>query len=229
MLKSWDIFLIGFFLSLLGSIPYLSNDIFIKGILQIIWFLLLFISLGFSFSLPVFLVEKQQGRSLSIANILSITLGNTKRLIIPLMLMGICFIVIGILGIFLIPGGNVNLMQNTPNQGFGLWNIMLMLSIGLFSFFSFANIYFSLEKKSFYSSIKKSISFSFKNLNFVIFLFVISASTYLLQMLFLNNYQDHFQLFIRNFIYQSESLLIAAASLIFYQTHGGAGVTSSSK
>lgn len=233
-LKSWGLFLIGLFLTLLGSggIPDLLGDSFIKSVLQIIGFLLLFIGSGFSFSLPVFLVEKQQGKPLNLGNIFSITLGNSKRLILPLILMLVCIVIVVVISFFLIAqfiyGGNLNFMQNTQTQGLSAWNILFALLIGLFSFGTFTPVYFSLEKKGLFSSIKKSISLSSKNLSFIMIVFVISASTYLILALFLNNYQNLYQLFIRNVVFQFELLVIAAASLIFYQNHGGVGASSSS-
>lgn len=227
-INSWGLFLFGLSLSLLSSVPDLLGDSFVKGILRVMGFLLAFISIGFSFSLPVFLVDRQQRKSLTLGNILSTTLGNTKRLILPSIIILICLFVVMILSFFLIAqfiyGGNLNFMQDASTRGFNAWNLLIVLFIGLFSFLTFSPIYFSLEKSGLFSSIKKSLSLSFKNLNFIVILFVISASTYLALTLFLNNYQNLFQLFTRTVIYWFESILITATSLIFYQGHGGVGI-----
>lgn len=229
--KSWGLFLFGLSLTLLASLPDLMGDSSIKWTLQVIGFLLIFVEFGFSFSLPLFLLGRQEGKAVDFSNIFSTLLRNTKRLILPLILIGIVFVVIAVLSFLLVVqfvyGGNFNFMQNT-SQGFSAWNFLFAFLIGLFSFITFAPIYFSLEKNGLFNSIKKSISLSVKHLDFIIILFVISAPTFLISVLFLNNYQSFWQLFLRSVVYQYEALLITAASLIFYQSHGGIGISSSS-
>lgn len=224
-LKSWDLFLIGLFLTLLANLPDLMGDSFIKGTLQVIGFLLLFVGFGFSFSLPVFLLGRQEGKDVDFGNILSTSLQNTKRLILPLIPIGIVFIVIMFIGLLLVVqfiyGGDFNFMQNAQTQGFSAWNILFALLIGSLSFGTFTSIYFSLEKNSLFSSIKKSVSLSVKHLDFIIILFVISASIFLISVLFLNNYQSFWQLFLRSVVYGYTELLMIAVSLIFYQSHRG--------
>lgn len=218
--KSWGLFLLALSLPLLSNIFPLLGNSFIGITLQVVGFLSIFIDFGFSVSLPIFLVYKQQGKSLSFGKIVSTTLLNTKRLMLFTILILLFMFIGGLLSLFLIAiflyGGNFDFMQNLP-PGLYFWDFMLALIIGLCSFFTFAPIYFSLEKNGVLSSIKKSVSFSFKNLNFIMVLFVISVSTYLVLALFLNNHQNLYQLFIRNTIYAYELLLISAASLIFYQ------------
>lgn len=218
--KSWGLFLLALSLPLLSNISSLLGNSFIGITLQVAGFLLIFIYLGFSSSLPIFLVYRQQSKSLSLGNILSITLVNTKRLMLFTILILLFFAIGGILSFFLIVifiyRGNFDFTQNLP-PGIYLWDFILALILGLFSFFTFAPIYFSLEKNGVLSSTKKSISFSFKHLNFIIVIFIINASTYLVGGLFFNNYQNLYRLFIINTIYAYELLLISAASLIFYQ------------
>lgn len=229
--KSWGIFLFGLILTALSSFPDLLGDSFIKRTLQAIGFLLIFIEFGFSFSLPVFLLARQEGKSVSFGDVLSTSLQNTKRLILPLILIFIVLIILAVLGFILVVqfiyGGNFNFMQNTT-QGFNLWNLLSVFLIGLFSFITFSSIYFSLEKNGLFRSIKRSIGLSIKNLDFIAIIFVISASTFLILILLLKDYQSFWQLFLRSVIYQYEGLLFTAAALIFYQNHGGAVVSSSS-
>ncbi len=228
--KSWGLFLFWFIFSTISGIPNLLGDSFIKVTLQIVGFLLVFfIGSGFSFSLPIFLVEKQQGKTLKLGNILSTTLRSTKRLILFTILTILFLILTLILSSLLIftaqfiYEGNLNFLENST-LGFELiTSITMVLFIGLYSFLTFASIYFSLEKQSVFSSVKKSISLSFKNLNFIVILFVINVFTFFVLVLFLNNYQNPYQLFIMNIIYAYELLLLTAASLIFYQNLAGTG------
>ncbi len=228
--KTGGLLLFGLSLSLLGSLPDFLGDSFLKGTLQVIGFLILFFEIGFAFSLPLFLLGKQEGKSVGFGDILSTSLRNTKRLLLPSILLLIILIVIAVLSFFLVAqfvyGGNFNFMERST-QGFSAWNFLFTFLIGLFSFGTFTSIYFSLEKNGLFSSIKKSINLGIKNLDFIMILFVISASIDLVLALFLNNYQSLWQLFVRHTIYQYEMLLFVAASLIFYQSHGGVGVSSS--
>lgn len=215
--KSWDLFLFGLLLFLLGGIYQLFTDSSINRILQIISYLLIFIEFGFIFSLPAFLIDRQQGKPLSLNNILSVTLKNTKRLTLPLLLILVALFIFLILGTTLIAqfiyGGNPNFAQNS--------NIGILLSyllIGIYSFISaFAPIYFSIEKNGFFSSIKKSINLSIKNFNFIIIIFLISASSYLIATFVLDNNQSAYQLLLENALYQYGGLLTSASSLILYQ------------
>lgn len=231
--KSWGILLFGLILtSFVSSLPYLSGDSFIKGTLQAIGFLLIFIEFGFSYSLPVFLLARQEGKSVNFGDILSTSLQNTKRLILPLILIFILFIILFIVVNFIlvvqfIYGGNFNFMQNAT-QGFNPWNLFFAFLIGLFSFFTFSPIYFSLEKDGLFRSIKRSINLSIKNLDFIIIIFVISVVIFLISTQPLKDYQSFWQLFLKGIIYQFEGLLFSAAALIFYQNHGGLGISSSS-
>ena len=229
--KSWGIFLFGLILTLLASLPDLMGDSFIKGILQVIGFLILFVEFGFGFSLPVFLLARQEGKPVNFGDILSTSLQNTKRLILPLILIFIVFIILAVISFLLVVqfvyGGNFNFMQNTT-QGFNPWNILFAFLIGLFSFTTFSPIYFSLEKNGLFRSVKRSIDLSLRNLDFIIIIFVISVSIFLFSILLLTDYQSFWQLFLRSVIYWYEELLFVAAALIFYQNHGGMITSSAS-
>lgn len=230
--KSWGLFLLALSLPLLSNISSLLGNSFIGITLQVAGFLLIFIGFGFFVSLPIFLVYRQQSKSLSFGNILSTTLLNTKRLMLFSIFILLFIAIGGLLSLFLIAifiyGGNFYFMQNLPS-GLYFWDFILALIFGLFSFFTFAPIYFSLKKNGVFSSMKKSINFSFKHLNFIIVIFIISVLTHFVMVLFFNNYQNLYQLFIRNTIYAYESLLISAASLIFYQNLTKNVISSSQK
>jgi membrane protein YdbS with pleckstrin-like domain len=229
--KSWGIFLFGLILTSLSGLPEFLGDSFVKSILQTLGFLLLFIEFGFFYSLPIFLLAKQEGKSVDFGDILSTSLHNTKRLILPFILTLILLIILFIVGFILVVqfiyGGNFSFMENAT-QGFNPWNIFFAFFIGLFAFLTFSPIYFSLEKNGLLKSIKRSINLSVKHLDFIAVIFAISAVIFLISTLLLKDYQSLWQILLRGFIYQYETLLFAAAALIFYQHHGGLGISSSS-
>lgn len=200
------------------------EDSFVKDTLQVIGLLLIFVEFGFSFSLPAFLLSRQKGKSVNFGDIFSISLQNTKRLLLPLILIFIMFIILAAVVFLLVAqfiyGGNFNSIQNTT-QGFNPWNLFSVFLIGLFSLVTFSPIYFSLEKDGLIRSIKRSISLSIKNLDFIIIIFVINAATFLISTQLLKDYQSLWQLFLRAIIYQFQGLLFSASALILYQNQKG--------
>lgn len=218
--KSISLFLIVLTLSLLGEMPDLLGNSPAKSISQVIGFLLVIVQIGFYFSLPIFLVNKQQGKTIFFSKMLLITLKNAKRLILPSIIMFASVFLVVILSFFLLAqfafGGDYNFMQSS-RLGFYVWNIIVALIVGLFSFLTFAPIYFSLEKNSFLNSVKKSISFCLNNFNFFLIIFIVSVFTLLITTLLFNDFQNPYHLFIRNILANYEYILLAAASLIFYQ------------
>lgn len=219
--KSLAVFLFGLLLSLLNSLTELSLKPFSIEIPWVAGFLISLIEFGFALSVPLYLVKKQEGKSLSLGDFLSTTLISTKRSALPIMFLMVIFITISVLIFILaaqfIYGGNFDFIHDNP-QVFGVFNLLLAFFIGLTSFATFTSIYFSVERNGFFASVKKSVSLSIKNLDFIIILFIISTFTYLTLSSFLNNYQNFWQNLVKSIIYQYEGLLIASTSLIFYQS-----------
>lgn len=219
--KCLSLFLFGLCLSILSEILDLFGDFPMKGILQVIVFLMVILQTGFYLSLPIFLVNRQQGKTVAFSNIMPIILKNAKRLILPAMLLCFSAFLVGALSFFMLAqfvfGGNFNFLQNN-SLGFYVWNLVVALLIGLFSFLTFAPIYYLLERNSLLKSIKRSISFCINNFKFFLIVFVVSASTFLISTLVFNDFQNPYHLFIRNILGNYEYILLAAVSLIFYQS-----------
>src|SRR3989344_783908 len=136
---------------------------------------------GYNLSVPIFLVQKKSDKKLSYIYIRDTTVQTTKRLIVPALILAILFtlfIIIFIIVISAISNGDVEKIK-TINQQFQNW-VQNPIHLGLlpfsfiFALFSFFPIFFSLEKYGFIDSIKKSITFSFKNLRFVVLLLAIN-------------------------------------------------------
>lgn len=216
--KSWDLFAIGLLLSLLLSIPDLLGNFSGAWILQILGFLLFFITMGFSFSTAVFLSGKQEGGPIGFSKILSTTMSNAKRLIFPFSLIFILLVILGVVSvgiIFAVYGEKADFAQIA--QGFDRWKLLATVFVGLFSFTTFTSVYFSIEKIGFFKSIKKSISFSFQNLDFMLVVYVATVIIDAINSSFFSNNQIWYQAFVQNIIYQYSGLVITATSLILYQ------------
>lgn len=187
---------------------------------------------GYTMSVPVFLAQKKNGKNLSYKYIRDITLQVTKRLIVPALIFALLFVLYIIAFIIVasaISNGDVEKMK-AINQQLQNWirhpNYLGILPFSLiFSFFSFFSIFFSLKKYGFISSIKKSITFSFKNLRFVILAFLISiVSGYVIRAVVPGTLLES-QVGLKwwSFLYQSlsmyPSLVVTASALLYYQDH----------
>ncbi len=179
--RSLDIFLISLLLSLptLLSI-YTQNSFFVK-VLQLLGFILFFISTGFMVSLPVFLIQKQQKRALDHRQIVGVTLKNTKRIILPGILLFIFFTIllglsIVLVVIFLHPSKDqVTIFFQNFGKG---WQPIFLIPITLIAFLEFTSFFFSLEHNGLLSSIKKSIVAAFNNLHYTSIVILISIISY---------------------------------------------------
>ena len=122
-----------------------------------------------------------------------IVLRNARRLIIPGILFMILFGILAVLFI-VIAGFNVTKGGGDPNQiapyiqnmtqSLMRLNPIMFIFAGIFALLVFVPIYFSLENKGFFGSIKRSIVFSFKNLEFTAIIFLIYTIFYTLSSLF---------------------------------------------
>lgn len=218
--QSLVFYLIGAVLSLLISSNVLFTGSSLNDYISVALVLASIIYFSYSFSLPLFLVDRQQDKPFKLNNILSITLTSAKRLVLPMILLLILLLIIGGTIFFLIAqyvyGGNINYLQNAA-QTFSTWNIIMGLLIGLLSFLTFTPVYFSLEGDGLFKSMKKSIKFSFQNLNFIIILFVINMVFSVVSSLPGNSYK----IIMNSIVHEYQALFFTAVSLLVYQSRKG--------
>ncbi len=168
--RSLDIFLISLSLSIPSLLRYFIPNTLLGKILSPVSFVLLFISIGFMLSLPVFLEQKQQKKVSDYRNIVKITFENTKRIILPSVLLFITFIVLLmfsfiLVAIFLHPNKDqVSIFFQNIGKG---WQPIFLIPITLMYFFEFTSFFFSLEHNGLLSSIRKSIVVAFNNLDYI--------------------------------------------------------------
>lgn len=224
--RSLDIFLISLFFLLFGQLAYLFQESLIRNTLQLINFILLFFNIGFLMSIPAFLLWKQQNKSRLNYNTLWSTLTrNTKRMIIPTILFLILMMTFGIFLVFITVVNTqsannqqlVDVIQNLINQ-LRIWNPLFILFGSIISLFVFTSIYFSVENNGFFTSAKKSVFFSFRNLHYVIVIMLIFTVTYSISV-FLPVSSVNWGFLIRIIIGQYISLVITSSALYYYQSH----------
>lgn len=173
--RSLDLLIISLLLSLAGLLSNYTQSSFIIVPLSLISS---FISVGFMLSLPIFLVQKQEVKSLNYRNMVKVTLKNTKRIILPGILL---FILLGIslmlsfavAAIFLHINTESEINAFTQNVG-KVWHPISLLTILMISFFEFTSFFFSLEGNGLLSSLRKSIIAGFNNLRYVSIVILIS-------------------------------------------------------
>lgn len=222
--KSLEVFLVAlifFFISSINSfilipkLPWpevLSNLLFITANL---------IGIGFSLSIPVFLLEKQRGKALNLNKMFSTTLQNTKRIILPAILILIFFvillIVVGAVILTTLKPTNEQITQFFQSPG-NRWNpfffLLLILPI-ISSFLVFAPFLFSLEHKGLLVSIKGSITTSLKHLPYITAVIAAGIIPYLL-INFLPT-SESWALFLGGAITTYIDLVVIASTLFYYQ------------
>ncbi|OGD86031.1 hypothetical protein A2696_04080 [Candidatus Curtissbacteria bacterium RIFCSPHIGHO2_01_FULL_41_13] len=227
-----DIYFISLLLTLIAFIPSFLGQSIVGKISQFVTIPLFLIQFSFWMSIPLFLVDKQQNRATNYRNLSIVVLHNAKRLIIPGIILSILFGILALL-VLLIAALNVAKTGSDPSQittaiqnliqKLLRWNPIMISLTGLFSLFVFTSIYFSLENRGFFGSAKRSVIFSFKNLNFVLIIFLIHAIFYSLSSLFPPTFkipisvQGDLGLLIIVVLSQYMSFIIIASALLYYK------------
>ncbi|MDP3724019.1 MAG: hypothetical protein Q8R11_00110 [bacterium] len=214
--KSFDIYLISLALLLLFELPSLPLDFSLSVVLSLLSTIGLAVNFGFSISIPVFLLQKQQDKPLDLRRVVSVTIQNTKRAILPLFylfILGIIFLVF--LVIFLHPTREQawQFFQDWANSG-NKDPRLLILPI-ILSFFVFTSFLFSLEQRGFFRSMKDSVLLSFRNLPYLVLIIIIEAVSWSV-ISFLPS-SEFWSQFLRYVISLYISLVIAASTLFYYQ------------
>lgn len=172
-----------FLISLSLFLPSLLRNFIpnLEKVLSPLSFILLFINIGFMLSLPVFLEQKQQKKASDYRNIVKITFKNTKRIILPGVLLFFIFVILLILSfillaVFLHPSRD-EVTTFFQNIGKG-WQPIFLVPIVLMYFFEFTSFFFSLEHNGLLDSMKKSIVTAFSNLGYISIIIIIGVTSY---------------------------------------------------
>lgn len=174
-----------FFISVLLLLPSLFSNFMphtiLGKILSALSIVLICITIGFNLSLPVFLVQKQQKKSLDYREIIKVVLKNTKRIMLPgiaLFILLIIFLILSLIltAIFIHPSREET-TSFFQNIGEG-WQPIFLIPVVLISFLEFTSFFFSLEHNGLLNSIKKSVLVAFNNLYYMSIVILISAISY---------------------------------------------------
>lgn len=215
--RSLEIFIISAVLALLQISIISPEGPILPVVLGLVSFIALLLSIGFSLSMPAFLLMKQQNKKIQPRELLSVTLANTRRSIVPLVLLLLLFAGIFILAIIALA---VIVKPDSADftrffQGLEGWNPVYQLFPIISAFLVFTSIFFSLEKKGLIGSMKQSIKVSFKHLPFVIPVMLIGVVSYsLTNFLFPDN---SWGLTVNYIIHSYIGLAVISGALFYYQ------------
>lgn len=215
--KNLDLFLILLSVSFVSMLLPLSNQ-FIGNLQKIASFIWLFIYFSFQLSVPVFLLQKQKEQKISYTLILNTTLANTKRIILPSLVFGVILFVL-FMG-FMIFTTFISPLPKETNPTYNLnfsnrMNLFINSIIILLSLFHFTSFYFSLEKKSLFSSLKKSLITTYHHPRYIgIILFIYLAHGILMSVIPI---QLSNLLIIQIITTSYMGLITGYASLLYYQ------------
>jgi hypothetical protein len=192
---------------LLGNHTELNHG---KIVVPLISFISIFFIIGYSMSVPLLLTFRQKAKPLDFNNFWAIILKNTKRMILPLIL--ICLLT-GALFITL------SLAINNFDKQLNNWNFFLLILACVSALFAFVPIFFSIENIGFITSTKKSLSFSFRHLSFLLILILINALNYTFLTFLRTLIKYPFSTLISTAIGEYINFVIAASTLLFYQKY----------
>lgn len=148
-----------------GSISWLIMFIF-----QICFLLVYF---GFSVSIPVFFKSKLEGKKIGWREVTGVVLRNTKRIILPGIVLGVLLIAVLLLILFFV---SIVLRLDSPDRS----PLFFVGVNAISSLFLFTSMFFSLEGRGLLFSVKQSLVFSIKNIWFVAIAFCLTTVVYLL-------------------------------------------------
>lgn len=183
----------------------------------------LFAYAAYSFSLPLFFQDVQQGKKVTFGRLFTVSTKNGRRLLIPfVVLFGLFILAIVLIGVgivALIDAGTIQkeFLEN-PISFENIakpFNLFLLIMTVLFSPLIFMAIFFSIENNGFLLSFKKSAVFAFRNLGFLaVFIalsFVFNSLAYYIPQ------KPFYYLLLNQLLFYYISLWLTAASLLYYQ------------
>lgn len=219
--KSLDIYLISLFIFL----PILLNYFFPNSPYYVVLTLLsipvAILNIGFSLSVPIFLLQKQQNQSLNFKSILSTTTQSIRRMILPAFLIFILFVALLMLSfillfIFLHPTGRQvqQFFQSFSNLSKG-WHPIFLIQPIIVSFLVFTPFLFSLEQQGLFASLKNSLVISIKNLPYLVGVIILGIISYSVTSFL--PVTEFWGLFLRFAVSLYIGLIITASTLFYYQ------------
>lgn len=198
-----------------------DNTFQLQGVYGVVVLALFLPYLSFSFSIPTFLQQKQKHQSVEFSEMIPVVLKNMKRLLTPIALTTL----FGLLVIFILSFLWFTVFGNKPiigpmNEQTPIEYLLRLVPI-VFTIigclFAFTPIFFVIENQGLFQSMKKSVMFSIKNIDFVLTLLALSL---IMSALFI--FAPAQNLFVRVLLLITDAILslwLVASTLYYYQTH----------
>ena len=219
--RSLEFALITILISLAGLIPALFSKTALEILFIFFNILIVFFAFGYGFSLPYFLSEKEKNKKTDLNSVFDISFANTKRIIVPGVILAVILFTVSFIIIFAgmsllhINTTNIaSLLETQTNTSISI-SLFFLAVMFLSSFMVFNPIYFSIEKKGLFASIKASIIYAKNHLDFTVAVFIITSIIYIL-LAFLPS-SNIFVKILTVFASSYEGLFISASSLLYFQ------------
>jgi hypothetical protein len=149
----------------------------LRGIIALITALFTLISIVFGLSIPVFLVARQQGGTLSYKEVFGVVARNTRRMILPVIVYFLVFGALLFLSIILSAGRALAFFQNMSELSKG-WQPTSVIFISVVSLFTFTPFFFSLENNGFFTSMKKGLRIALHNTPYIALVILFGVASY---------------------------------------------------
>jgi hypothetical protein len=169
---------------------------------------------GFYASLTFFIDRKEKNKSLNLKEIISVSLKNSKRLIVPIVL-SVGIILLLLFGLMYTQG--VQKSQEMLNSIHYKENLELAILVILFAPFCFASSYFSIENMGVLKSLRKSFAFSLGHPKILSLILVFVAINYIFRVLFFSLHFNTIGNFMFSVITEYFGLLLSSYILLAYR------------
>lgn len=231
LIKNIDIYLIELVFSMLLIIYPLFLEKIPQGMIflgVVLSFVIALFSFGYSFSIPLFFLHLHQGNKLTSTYIFRVTVRNSRRLLIPLLVALLGFMGLAILfGLIVILSGlqpeKFKIFVESLNSPRSLSYFMITTLIGIvLSFLNFTPIFFSIEDLGFFTATKKSILFAIRNIKFTLMIFIITLFLNFLTFLTDPQILDENNVILRliqGSVFGAVYLAVLISSFLYYQDH----------
>ncbi len=221
-IQNLDLYLYAFGFSLLGVLTNLSSGSPIANLMSLVSIIVLFFALGYSTSIPYFLLLRQQGSPLKFSELKSITIQTGKRIMPPFV--GVMALCILLLLIYVFTSSVLSNPQNyfvkmgVITQVTQAWSPLYFILNFLSSLLIYFNIYFTVEKNGFFLSTRKSVSFSLNHLSILIAFFLLLSLSYAGHQLLILVFMGPVGIIIATILQTFLAFVCSATALIIYQS-----------
>ena len=212
-----DLFIIYLIVEIPSFILIMFPSLTSLRFLSLIQMIFTLIYISYSLSVPFFLKTKGDDKALSLGKIKSTIFQNLKKIILPILGLSSLLFLFILITLFIKqpPKEQAAVIMSNIFDSKSLFNPYIFMVTVVSAFFSFTSMFFSIEGKSLPRSWILSVKASFKNLNIVFYIILISfLINFVLRLMQVD--QPIFYLF-RSVVLTYEVFFITASLWLYYE------------